>query len=217
MLYDEKIARQVADFLLEIKAVILRPAQPFVWASGWNSPIYCDNRLILSEPHIRNFIEDKFAEAIRSEYPETNALAGVATAGIAHAALIADRMQLPMAYVRSSPKAHGTGKAIEGRLQPGSKVVLIEDLISTGGSCLAAAQSLGMEGISVLGIMAVFSYGFYQADLAFSAANRTYLSLCDYPILLERALEKRYIDDSQVPLLEAWRMDPSTWGRPALT
>ncbi|MGZ5282547.1 MAG: orotate phosphoribosyltransferase [Bacteroidia bacterium] len=213
MLYNERIARQIADFLLEIKAVLLAPKEPFTWASGWKSPIYCDNRLVLSELEARNFLKINWAEAIKATFPDANALAGVATAGIAHAALLADELQLPMAYVRSKPKEHGTGKNIEGKLAPDSKAVVIEDLISTGKSSLQAVQSLRDEGIKVEGLFAIFTYDFPEAQKAFTEANVSFYTLCSYPVLLERALEKNYIKQEDLPLLQSWRENPSAWGK----
>lgn len=186
---------------------------PFTWASGWKSPIYCDNRLILSELEARNFLKKNWAEAIKSTFPEANALAGVATAGIAHAALLADELQLPMAYVRSKPKEHGTGKNIEGKLAPESKTVVIEDLISTGKSSLQAVQSIRDEGIKVEGLFAIFTYDFPEAQKAFEAGQVPFYTLCSYPVLLERALEKNYINQQDIPLLQSWRENPSAWGK----
>ena len=213
MLYQKNIGRQVAEYLLEIKAVILRPDQPFKWASGWHSPIYCDNRLILSEPEVRTFIKTTWSEALTDLFPYANAVAGVATAGIAHAALIADELNLPMAYIRSKPKEHGTEKLLEGRLLPEHKTVVIEDLVSTGKSSLVAAQSIISEGIPVVGLMSVFSYGFSEAEEAFKSQNIPFYSLCDYETLIELALEKGYVEASELETLKKWRMNPSMWGR----
>lgn len=213
MLYQENSARQIADFLLEIKAVILRPEQPFKWASGWNSPIYCDNRLILSEPKVRNYIKSTWAKAIRELYPEANALAGVATAGIAHAALVADELGWPMAYVRPKPKEHGTGKLIEGKLTEDNRVVVIEDLVSTGKSSLQALESVRQEGVPVEGLMSVFSYGFPEADAAFKDSKVKYYTLCNYPILIEQAIKKGYVKEADLPLLSKWRENPAEWGK----
>lgn len=211
MLYNPDVARQIADFLLEIKAVLLRPSEPFTWASGWRSPIYCDNRVILSYPHIRTFLRNKWADAIKDVFPDAQALAGVATAGIAHAALVADAMNLPMAYVRPKPKEHGTGKMIEGRLDATQKTVVIEDLISTGKSSMQAVQSLLDEGIIVEGIMGIFSYGFPQAEELFAAKKLRLYTLCNYEILLEQAQERGYVTQEQLPLLQEWRKDPGAW------
>ncbi len=213
MLYNEIIARQIADFLLEIKAVLLKPNDPFTWASGWKSPIYCDNRLVLSELDARNYLKTNWAEAIKNVFHGANALAGVATAGIAHAALLADALQLPMAYVRSKPKEHGTGKNIEGKLADGSKAVVIEDLISTGKSSLQAVHSLRDEGVKVEGLFAIFTYDFPEAQKAFDDAGVTFYTLCSYPVLLERALEKKYIAQEDLSLLQSWRENPSVWGK----
>ena len=213
MLYNEEIARQVADFLLEIKAVLLKPNEPFTWASGWKSPIYCDNRLVLSELEARNYLKNNWAQAVKTLFNEANALAGVATAGIAHAALLADALQWPMAYVRSKPKEHGTGKNIEGRLPEGSRVVVIEDLISTGKSSLQAVESLRAENITVEGLFAIFTYDFPEAKKAFADADVPFYTLCSYPVLLERALAKNYIQEKDLPLLQQWREDPANWGK----
>ncbi|RYD72267.1 MAG: orotate phosphoribosyltransferase [Sphingobacteriales bacterium] len=207
------MARQIADFLLEIQAVLLKPNEPFTWASGWKSPIYCDNRLVLSALDARNYLKKNWAEAIKTSFPGANALAGVATAGIAHAALLADELQLPMAYVRSKPKEHGTGKNIEGRLNAGSRAVVIEDLISTGKSSLQAVESLRTEGVTVEGLFAIFSYDFQEAQKAFEAANVKFYTLCNYPVLLESALAKNYIKQEDIPLLNSWRQDPANWGK----
>jgi orotate phosphoribosyltransferase len=211
MLYNPDVARQIADFLLEIKAVLLRPSEPFTWASGWRSPIYCDNRVILSYPHIRTFLKTKWADAIKEVFPGAQALAGVATAGIAHAALIADEMNLPMAYVRPKPKEHGTGKSIEGRLETGQKTIVIEDLISTGKSSMQAVQSLLDEGIIVQGITGIFSYGFAEAEDLFSSKNLPLYTLCNYEILLEQAQKRGYVKAEQLPTLQEWRENPAKW------
>ena len=213
MLYNKIKARQIAEFLLEIKAVILRPEQPFKWASGWLSPIYCDNRLILSEPPVRTFIKIAWASALKDLFPEANAVAGVATAGIAHAALIADELDMPMAYIRSKPKEHGTEKLLEGRLLPTHQTVVIEDLVSTGKSSLVAAQSIISEGIPVLGLMSIFSYGFAEAEKAFKDAEISFYSLCDYDTLIELAIAKGYVKHEDLEELKAWRQNPGEWRR----
>lgn len=191
--------------------MLLRPSEPFTWASGWRSPIYCDNRVILSYPHIRTFLKTKWADAIKEVFPGAQALAGVATAGIAHAALIADEMNLPMAYVRPKPKEHGTGKSIEGRLETGQKTIVIEDLISTGKSSMQAVQSLLDEGIIVQGITGIFSYGFAEAEDLFSSKNLPLYTLCNYEILLEQAQKRGYVKAEQLPTLQEWRENPAKW------
>jgi orotate phosphoribosyltransferase len=211
MLYNTDVARQIADFLLEIKAVLLRPSEPFTWASGWRSPIYCDNRMILGYPHIRTFLKTKWAEAAKDLFPGAQAVAGVATAGIAHAALIADTLNLPMAYVRPKPKDHGTGKLIEGKLDKGQKAVVIEDLISTGKSSMQAVQALLDEGIVVEGIMGIFSYGFAEAEDLFKSKKFHLYTLCNYDILLEQAQKRGYVKKEQLPTLQEWRKNPGEW------
>ena len=211
MIYNRDIAGQVADYLLEIKAVILRPEQPFRWASGWNSPIYCDNRLILSYPEVRNYVCAQFVDVISNHFPEAELIAGVATAGIAHAALIADKMNLPMAYVRAKPKEHGTGQLIEGKIDPGQHTIVIEDLISTGKSSLQAAEAIMEIPAVVGGMVSVFTYGFPEADLAFQNKGVKYLSLSNYEVLIQRAIIKGYVQEKDLSLLEEWRKSPSEW------
>jgi orotate phosphoribosyltransferase len=211
MLYNKVKGRQIAEYLLEIKAVILRPQQPFRWASGWLSPIYCDNRLILSEPAVRTFIKTNWAAALKDLFPAADAVAGVATAGIAHAALIADELNIPMAYIRSKPKEHGTEKLLEGKLLPEHQTVVIEDLVSTGKSSLQAAQSIISEGIPVIGLMSVFSYGFPEAEAAFKSAEIPFFCLCDYETLIDLAISKNYVQKSELYELQAWRENPSGW------
>jgi orotate phosphoribosyltransferase len=213
MLYNKIKGRQIAEYLLEIKAVILRPSHPFKWASGWNSPIYCDNRLILSEPAVRTFIKTTWAAALKDLFPNANAVAGVATAGIAHAALIADELDIPMAYIRSKPKEHGTEKLLEGKLLPEHQTVVIEDLVSTGKSSLQAATSIVSEGIPVAGLMSVFSYGFQEAEEAFKKQHIPFYSLCDYETLIELAIAKNYVKQEELSTLQAWRQNPAGWGK----
>ncbi len=204
-------ARQVADFLLENQAVILRPSPPFRWAGGWLSPVYCDNRIILSDPAARDLIRDRFADAIKDKFPKADAIAGVATAGIPHAALAADKLRLPMAYVRAKPKDHGTQKLIEGRLLPGQRVVVIEDLISTGKSSLQAIDALKAEDIPVEGLLAVFTYGFAEAEQAFEKAEVPFYTLTDFPTLVARAIEKGYLKSEHRDILNDWRQNPAEW------
>jgi orotate phosphoribosyltransferase len=211
MIYNIGIAEQVADFLLEIKAVILRPDNPFTWASGWRSPIYCDNRLILSHPEIRSYVATNLGAMVKEFYPASETIAGVATAGIPHAAIIADRLSLPMAYVRAKPKEHGTGKLIEGYIGEGQKVVVVEDLISTGKSSLQAVNAIKEAGAIVEGLIAVFSYGFQEAHDQFVHEKVSYCCLSNYEVLLKRALEKDYIKSHDLRLLEDWRRSPAHW------
>lgn len=204
-------AHQVASFLLETEAVKLSPAQPFKWSSGWNSPIYCDNRITLSFPHIRSYIKQQLAELIKQHYTEAEAIAGVATAGIAQGALVADLLEMPFLYVRPEPKKHGMGNQIEGRLLEGQKVVLVEDLISTGGSSLKAAEAIKAAGAEVLGMAAIFTYGFAVAEENFRKAGISLHCLSNYNALTEAALANGYIPDSAMHTLADWRKSPETW------
>ncbi|WP_245402689.1 orotate phosphoribosyltransferase [Pontibacter sp. E15-1] len=206
------IAHQVASFLLETEAVKLRPKQPFKWSSGWNSPIYCDNRVTLSFPYIRSYIKQQLAEMIKRQYPDADAIAGVATAGIAQGALVADLLEMPFLYVRPEPKKHGMGNQIEGRLLEGQKVVLVEDLVSTGGSSLKAAEAVKAAGAEVIGMAAIFTYGFAVADQNFADAGIALHCLSDYSALLDAALANGYISAEAVEALAQWRESPATWG-----
>ncbi|NDK56410.1 orotate phosphoribosyltransferase [Pontibacter fetidus] len=205
-------AHQVASFLLETEAVKLSPEKPFKWSSGWNSPIYCDNRVTLSFPHIRSFIKQQLAETIKKHFPEAEAIAGVATAGIAQGALVADLLEMPFLYVRPEPKKHGMGNQIEGKLIPGQKVVLVEDLISTGGSSLKSAEAVRAAGGEVVGMVAIFTYGFAQADENFQNAGITLHCLSNYSALTEAAVANGYIQESAMAALAEWRKSPETWG-----
>ncbi|MDR0796099.1 MAG: orotate phosphoribosyltransferase [Tannerella sp.] len=207
----KKIEQLVAEKLLKIKAVKLQPANPFTWASGWKSPIYCDNRKTLSYPSIRNFIKLELAHVISKQYEEANAIAGVATAAIAQGALVADMLCLPFVYVRSAPKDHGLENLIEGELKPGCKVVVIEDLISTGGSSLKAVEAIRNFGCEVIGMVAVFSHGFPIAEQAFQKANVPLTTLSNYNAVIEVALKTNYIDESEIEVLQEWRKDPANW------
>jgi orotate phosphoribosyltransferase len=204
-------AEQVAAYLLEIEAIKLRPEMPFKWSSGWNSPIYCDNRLTLSYPPIRTYIKNALLEAIKVSYPDAEAIAGVATAGIPQGALVAEMLNLPFLYVRSSPKGHGMENLIEGKVVPGQKVVLVEDLISTGGSSLKVAASLKNAGFEVLGMVAIFTYGFDEAERNFKEAGVDLHCLSNYEVMLKVALQKDYIKSEMLGSLEEWRRQPSTW------
>lgn len=207
-----KTALQVAAFLLETEAVKLRPEQPFRWSSGWNSPIYCDNRVTLSFPYIRSYIKQQLAELIKQQFPEAEAIAGVATAGIAQGALVADLLEMPYLYVRPEPKKHGMGNQIEGKLLAGQKVVLVEDLVSTGGSSLKAGEAIKAAGAEVVGMAAIFTYGFSVADDNFSKAGVRLYCLSNYNALLEAALANGYIPAAAVEALAEWRKSPETWG-----
>lgn len=206
-------ALKVASFLLETEAVKLRPDSPFTWSSGWNSPIYCDNRVTLSYPLIRTFIKKRLAELVTEQFPNAEVIAGVATAGIAQGALVADVLELPYIYVRPEPKSHGMGNQIEGKLQEGQRVVMIEDLISTGGSSLKAAKAVQEAGGEVIGMTAIFTYGFEQATKNFAQANIPLFTLSNYQNLLGIALEQGYISASALQTLSDWRKTPETWGK----
>lgn len=205
-------ALQVAAFLLETEAVKLSPEKPFKWSSGWNSPIYCDNRVTLSFPYIRSYIKQQLAELIKQHYPGAEAIAGVATAGIAQGALVADLLEMPFLYVRPEPKKHGMGNQIEGKLLAGQQVVLVEDLVSTGGSSLKAAEAVKAAGADVIGMAAIFTYGFAVADENFREAGIALQCLSNYNALLEAALANGYIPAAAVETLAQWRQSPETWG-----
>ncbi len=207
----DETSLQVAKLLLEIKAVKLSPDKPFRWASGWNSPIYCDNRISLSYPKVRTFIRQQLANLISAQLGEVDIIAGVATAGIPQGALVAEALGLPFIYIRSSAKEHGMGNQIEGVIQEGARVVLIEDLISTGGSSIKAAQAVRDAGMQVMAIVSVFTYGFAQAAENFKKAKVKSLSLTDYPTLLQVAQENRYIAESDLQKLNAWHETPESW------
>ena len=208
---EGKTADKVATMLLQIEAIKLNTQKPYTWASGWKSPIYCDNRLSLSYPEIRNAIKAGLVHAIKENYAAVEAIAGVATAGIAQGALVADAMNLPFAYVRPKPKDHGMENLIEGRITKGQKVVVIEDLISTGGSSLKAVQALRDAGADVLGMVSIFTYGFDIAMNNFYQENVSLVSLSDDNYLLSSALDQKYITEAELALLKAWRYDPSKW------
>lgn len=207
-----EIAGRVAQILLEVKAIKLSPEKPFKWASGWNSPIYCDNRVALSFPAARTTIKNALAETIKAQFPDCEAIAGVATAGIPQGALVADALNLPFIYVRPEPKKHGMGNQIEGKIEVEQKVVLIEDLISTGGSSLKAVDALREANIEVLGMVAIFTYGFPIADANFKGKNVKLITLSNYEALLPKAVEMGYVTESQLVTLGEWRKAPGVWG-----
>ena len=209
----QAIEKAVAKSLLDIKAVMLRPENPFTWASGWKSPIYCDNRKVLSYPEARENICRWMADIIKAQYPDVEVIAGVATGAIAHGYLVAHILGKPFCYVRPKPKDHGTGSQIEGLLEPGSKVVIVEDLISTGMSSLAAKNALVNAGADIMGMVAIFSYNFPQARKAFEDANVELTTLSNYDTLVEVASEIGYIEASHIEVLKEWRFSPSTWGK----
>lgn len=211
MIYNNIVAREVAEYLLEIKAVVLNPSQPFTWTSGIKSPIYCDNRKTLSFPKVRTFIKTSFADILTDEFKHADVIAGVATAGIPHGALVADVLNLPFVYVRDKPKGHGLENQIEGKLEKGQKVFVIEDLISTGGSSLKAVEALREAGAEVLGLGAIFTYGFEKAVKAFEAADCKFFTLSNYEILLDKAIEDNYVKEAEKEELIQWYKDPESW------
>ncbi len=208
---DSNVAAEVADKLLEIQAIRLQPTKPFTWASGWKSPIYCDNRLSLSFPKVRTLIKEQLVKSVQHYFPNVEAIAGVATAGIPQGALLANDLDLPFIYVRSKAKGHGMENMIEGQIVPGQKVVVVEDLVSTGGSSLKAAQDLKDAGFEVLGMVAIFSYGFDVATRNFEKAGVKLICLSHYEAMLPRALKKNYISDETLASLSEWRLDPERW------
>lgn len=208
---SKEIAQNIADILLKIKAIKLSPANPFTWASGLRSPIYCDNRVALSYPENRTYIKDSIVETIKEKYPEVEVIAGVATAGIPQGALVADAMQLPFVYIRSSTKSHGMANKIEGRLEAGSNVVVIEDLVSTGKSSLNAVDAIRDAKANVLGMVAIFTYGLAIADRNFKERNCYLISLSNYDTMIGMAIDKEYVDESDKNSLMEWRKDPQLW------
>jgi orotate phosphoribosyltransferase len=205
--------KAVAEKLLQIQAVKLSVEKPFTWASGWKSPIYCDNRKVLSFPYIREFIKSEMSNLIFEEFADAEGLAGVATAGIAWGAMAADQLKLPFIYVRSKPKGHGMGNQIEGYYEPGKKMVVIEDLISTGASSLQVADMLKQSGLEVLGMVSIFNYGFDRAKAAFGARGIPMRSLTDYTTLISLAVEKGMVSPTQQAALLQWREQPELWGQ----
>src|SRR6201996_1985219 len=213
MFNKSEIEQQVAEFLLQIKAIKLQPDNPFTWASGWESPIYCDNRVTLSHPTIRTYIRQQLSLIIQEEFGAVGCIAGVATAGIPQGVLVAQELGLPFIYVRSKPKEHGTGSMIEGEVIPGQRVVVIEDLISTGKSSLQAVDALRDAGCEVAGLAAIFSYGFDIATENFKQANCKFFTLSNYSALLKYAEQNHYISVEDTEILRKWRISPSTWGQ----
>lgn len=209
----ESIEKKIAQSLLQIKAIKLNPTNPFTWASGWNSPIYCDNRKILSYPAVRKEVYEAFAEVIARLYPEADILAGVATGAIAHGVLVAEKMGKPFIYVRSAPKSHGLTNQVEGEYHKGAKVVVIEDLISTGGSSLSAVEALRAAGCEVLGMVAIFTYGFATAKDNFAKAEVKLDTLSNYNAMIELAGEQGYVGEESLATLREWRESPDTWGK----
>lgn len=205
------IAEKVASYLLDIKAIKLEPNQPFTWASGWKSPIYCDNRKTLSYPEVRSYIKEQFVALIREKYPQVEVIAGVATGAIAQGVLVAQELGLPFIYVRSSAKNHGLENLIEGEYRTGQKVVVIEDLVSTGGSSLQAVEALRNAGCDVLGMMAIFTYGFQKAVDNFQQAHCELTTLSDYNAMIELALKIGYVKPEHIEKLREWRLSPETY------
>ncbi|MFM2229982.1 MAG: Orotate phosphoribosyltransferase [Bacteroidota bacterium] len=211
MIFNTATAEKTAELLLQINAIKLNSSNPFLWASGWHSPIYCDNRLTLSFPAIRNYIRDEFAKNIELKYGKPDVIAGVATGAIGIGILVAEEMGLPFVYVRPEPKKHGRKNQVEGFLQKGHNVVVVEDLISTGNSSLMAVEALREAGANVKGMAAIFSYGFEVAKANFEKANVSLNTLSDYEHLLPLALDKQYINENELSTLQDWRMNPDTW------
>lgn len=211
MILNLETASKVAEYLLQAKAIKLQPKNPFTWASGWKSPIYCDNRITLSFPPIRTYIRQELAKAIVEKYGTPDVIIGVATGAIAQGALVAEELGIPFAYVRSSAKGHGLGNLIEGKVESGQRVVVIEDLISTGGSGLKAVEALREVGANVLGMAAIFTYNFQLSFNNFKEANCELVTLSDYDALVQQAVESKYISEAEVSLIKSWRLAPSDW------
>lgn len=208
---ENEIEQKVAEFLLQIKAIKLQPNNPFTWASGWRSPIYCDNRITLSHPSIRTYIRQKLAELIQEKYGSVSIIAGVATAGIPQGVLVAQELGLPFIYVRSKPKEHGTGSLIEGEFSEGQRVVVVEDLISTGKSSLQAVEALRNAGLEVAGLAAIFNYGFDTAEQNFKNAKCRFSTLSNYSALIDYAAKHSFVSEDDLLLLRKWRENPSEW------
>ena len=205
------LKKEFASRLMKVKAIKLQPENPFTWASGWKSPFYCDNRKTLSYPDLRNYVKLELVHAVLENFPEAEAVAGVATGAIAQGALVADELNLPFVYVRSKPKDHGLENLIEGELKPGMKVVVVEDLISTGGSSLKAVEAIRKDCCEVVGMVASYTYGFDVAKKAFEEAGVTLITLTDYDHVVEQAKETGYIKPEHVEVLNEWRKDPANW------
>ena len=213
MIFNKDTAEKTAELLLQINAIKLNPRNPFTWASGWNSPIYCDNRITLSFPAVRNYIRDEFSKNIEKQFGKPDAIAGVATGAIGIGILVAESLGLPFVYVRPEPKKHGRLNQVEGYLQKGQNVIVVEDLISTGKSSLLAVEALKEAGANVKGMAAIFSYGFDIATDNFKNANVDLYTLSNYENLLPLAVAKRYITEEEEITLQEWRKSPSTWGK----
>ena len=213
MIFNKDTAEKTAELLLQINAIKLNPENPFTWASGWKSPIYCDNRLILSFPSIRNYVRDEFAKNIEKQFGKPDVIAGVATGAIGVGILVAESLGLPFVYVRPEAKKHGRQNQVEGFLQKGQNVVVVEDLISTGNSSLMAVEALRNEGANIKGMAAIFTYGFNVAQENFKNANIDLYTLSNYENLLDLAVQKQYITEDQQSTLLEWNESPSTWGK----
>lgn len=211
MVNPKNVGEEIAKMLLEVNAVQFSFDEPFKWSSGWNSPIYCDSRLTLSYPKIRHYIKESFTNLVQEAYPEVEAIAGVATAGIAQGALVADALELPFIYIRSQPKGHGMENLIEGKLAPNQKIVLVEDIISTGGSVIKAAQVLRERGSNPIGAVAIFTYGFDLAQQKFEEAQLSYHTLSDYTKLLVEVFKKEGVSEKTMASLHEWRRNPESW------
>ena len=209
----QKLSTRFAQMLLNVKCIKVQPEAPFTWASGWLSPFYCDNRKTLAYPDVRTFVKEQLARIVSEKYPQATAIAGVATGAIAQGALVADALGLPMCYVRSKAKDHGMGNLIEGTLPEGAKVVVVEDLISTGGSSLKAVEALRAAGFEILGMVASYTYGFPVAAEAFKAADVELTTLTNYEAVVQAALASGYIEEKHIPMLAEWRAKPSEWGK----
>jgi orotate phosphoribosyltransferase len=213
MIFNKNTAQKTAELLLQINAIKLNPKSPFSWASGWKSPIYCDNRITLSFPEIRNYLREEFSKNIEKEFGKPDVIAGVATGAIGIGILVAEQMGLPFVYVRPEPKKHGRQNQIEGFLQKGQTVVVIEDLISTGNSSLMAVEALKEAGAHVKGMVAIFTYGFQISEDNFKAQNVELKTLSNYENLLSQAIAKKYITENELTTLQDWRLSPDTWGQ----
>lgn len=213
MIFNENTAQKTAELLLQINAIKLNPNEPFVWASGWKSPIYCDNRITLSYPDIRRYIQNQFATNIIEKFGKPDVIAGVATGAIGIGLLVAEALDLPFVYVRPEPKKHGRKNQIEGHLQPNQKVVVIEDLISTGKSSLQAVEALRENQAEINGMAAIFSYGFQVADDNFKQSGTTLYTLSNYETLIQQAVEQNYVQSDDVETLKIWRTNPSQWNQ----
>ena len=209
----QELSTRFAQMLLNVKCIKVQLEAPFTWASGWLSPFYCDNRKTLAYPDVRTFVKEQLARIVSEKYPQATAIAGVATGAIAQGALVADALGLPMCYVRSKAKDHGMGNLIEGTLPEGAKVVVVEDLISTGGSSLKAVEALRAAGFEILGMVASYTYGFPVAAEAFKAADVELTTLTNYEAVVQAALASGYIEEKHIPMLAEWRANPSEWGK----